>query len=306
MFVVSWKIYKYNLDDPMPSSHLTVPRNQGREAMAYLTFILNHYDRLPRYTVFLHGHARSWHQAEPIAWKVRALNLDLLKHEGYINFRCGLKPGCSADTVLGAAHPEPRDHPLVRQIMPAFWKEMYQPKHGRWDLGPYPAEVGQPCCAQFGVTRESILARTKEFYAAYRRPMERDVREYKKIFGDLWDGYRMGILYEHLWHVVFGKEPLLCPDAEFCRAMYFGDQIRCANYTGDYEHSRGWGKIACSNTWDDEVVRVETAEQDQYGGWDGVKDPGFIEAWLEDVGVDETSDEIKKDVNIAKTVGQLA
>lgn len=240
--------------------------------MAYLTHIITNYDNLAPYTIFLHGHARAWHQPEPTAWKIRALNLDLLATEGYINLRCGLKPGCSADTILGSAHPEPRDHPEVRSIMPAFWAWNFQPEHGRWDLGAYPSELGQPCCAQFAVTRERILARPKEFYEAYRRPMERDVREMQRVFGPLWTGYRMGVLYEHLWHVVFGKEALFCPDARFCREVVFRDQVRCADYTGDYEHRAGWRKIQCQNAWDSEGMDVETGEVDRYGGWDGVKD----------------------------------
>lgn len=39
-FCLSWEIYKYVVDDPDPqtTTNLTVPRNQGRETMAYLTF----------------------------------------------------------------------------------------------------------------------------------------------------------------------------------------------------------------------------------------------------------------------------
>lgn len=281
----SWRIHKYTLDDPSPALNTTIPRNQGREAMAYLTHIINNYANLAPYTIFLHGHSRSWHQPEPIAWKLRALSLDLLATEGYINLRCGLKPGCSADTILGTAHPGPRDHPKVRSMMAAFWAWSFQPEHRRWDFGPYPPELGQPCCAQFAVSRERILARPREFYEAYRRPMERDVREMQGVFGPLWTGYRMGILYEHLWHVVFGKEALFCPNPQFCRAVYFRDAIRCSNYTGDYEHRAGWKKIECKNTWDHAGMEFETGEVDRYGGWDGTKDPESVLEAVNDANV---------------------
>lgn len=242
--------------------------------MAYLTYILQNYNDLPTHTIFTHGHAHSWHQPEPLAWKIRALDFSLLDTEGYINLRCGLKPGCDDGTILGSNHPEPRDHPKVRQMMPAWWELMYRPPHGRWDFGPYPPELGQPCCAQFAVTRARILSRPREFYEAYRRPMERDVTEYKALLGNLWNGYRMGILYEHTWHVVFGKGALLCPAPEYCRRVVFRDLVRCSGYTGDFDHSAGWRGVKCVNGWDGDVEWVEEGKVDRWGGWDGFREVG--------------------------------
>lgn len=34
--------------------------NVGREAPAYLSWIIEHYDNLPDRTVFIHGHRTSW------------------------------------------------------------------------------------------------------------------------------------------------------------------------------------------------------------------------------------------------------
>lgn len=70
------------LDDSNPNHKYTVPRNQGREAMAYLTctlhtlkrqcacgklnrglmdlVIIDNYNRFPDVAVFIHGHLRSW------------------------------------------------------------------------------------------------------------------------------------------------------------------------------------------------------------------------------------------------------
>jgi hypothetical protein len=48
----------YQVDDPewtRGALHRTV-RNKGNEAMAYLQFIIDYYDRLPQSMVFLHGH----------------------------------------------------------------------------------------------------------------------------------------------------------------------------------------------------------------------------------------------------------
>lgn len=48
----------YQVDDPANTKgalHRTV-KNKGNEAMAYLQFIVDYYDRLPASIVFLHGH----------------------------------------------------------------------------------------------------------------------------------------------------------------------------------------------------------------------------------------------------------
>ena len=84
----SWTIKKYVMDQEHPVDGLAVPRNFGREAMAYLTYIIDHYDDLPAYSVFVHGHYRAWHQQAPIPAKIRALNLTALEEENYISFRC--------------------------------------------------------------------------------------------------------------------------------------------------------------------------------------------------------------------------
>ena len=48
----------YQVDDPentIGAQHATLA-NKGNEAMAYLQFIVDYYDRLPPVMVFLHGH----------------------------------------------------------------------------------------------------------------------------------------------------------------------------------------------------------------------------------------------------------
>ena len=49
------------VDDPAATAgavHKT-PANKGNEAMAYLSFIIDYYKRLPASMVFLHGHRRA-------------------------------------------------------------------------------------------------------------------------------------------------------------------------------------------------------------------------------------------------------
>ena len=44
-----------------PHSRYNVPVNRGAEASAYLKYVLDHYDGLPRWSFFVHGNESSWH-----------------------------------------------------------------------------------------------------------------------------------------------------------------------------------------------------------------------------------------------------
>lgn len=62
-----------------------------------------------------------------------------------------------------------------------------------------PAQVGQPCCAQFAVSREQILKRPLQEYVSYRQwVLDTEMVDEKS-----------GRVMEFLWHVIFGKEAVL-------------------------------------------------------------------------------------------------
>ena len=88
----SWESAIYTVDDLAAPLHLTT--NKGREANAYLTYIIQHYDSLPNTIVFLHSHKEGW----PEAWhtdeknynnvlSVQKLRLDTVQNNGYVNLR---------------------------------------------------------------------------------------------------------------------------------------------------------------------------------------------------------------------------
>ena len=68
--------------------------------MAYLTYIIDHYDNLPDIAVFVHGHYRSWHQHAPISAKIRALNVTAVERENYVSLRCSDNMGCERRPYL--------------------------------------------------------------------------------------------------------------------------------------------------------------------------------------------------------------
>src|SRR6201999_319906 len=54
------KIYTVDSAVPDPSSG-SLPANKGHEGMAYLTYIIDHYDSLPDVVLFFHPHKITWH-----------------------------------------------------------------------------------------------------------------------------------------------------------------------------------------------------------------------------------------------------
>lgn len=69
--------------------------------MAYLTYIIDHYHKLPSTIVFLHAHRSgflmAWHVDTPLHDNVealRSLRLDFVQLNGYVNLRCNWNPGC--------------------------------------------------------------------------------------------------------------------------------------------------------------------------------------------------------------------
>ena len=99
----SWKVYQYIADDPT-ATYFT-PANKGREAMAYLTFIIDHYNKLPDFMVFMHGDYRAWHQIEPSPYILSALNLSYVEALGYANLRCGKMLYCDSPHHTDAVNP---------------------------------------------------------------------------------------------------------------------------------------------------------------------------------------------------------
>jgi hypothetical protein len=190
-------------------SKLITPLNKGHESMAYLTYLIDHYDALPSTMVFLHSHrdgfTSAWHVDAPLHDNVaamRALQLDFVQHNGYANLRCNWNPGCMAN------------HRLNRYVTEQVWAEIFDgtstpPLNATDFLASVtgmdtahkqkymvkPKEVGAACCAQFAVSRKQVLQRPREDYIRFRR----------WVIDTDKDDATSGRVMEFLWHLIFGK-----------------------------------------------------------------------------------------------------
>jgi len=202
---------------------LTVPKNKGREAMVYLTYLIENYDKLPDNVVFIHASRFAWHNDDPdfdAVPTLRNLQFGHLEEVGYVNLRCVWVIGCPYEI-----HPFRDDghHDEESEVLSA--KGAYKQAFEVLLPGvPVPELVAVSCCSQFAVTRQKIQTRPRSDYEHYRdwlleTPLGDDVS---------------GRVLEFLWHILFGQEAVFCPSAEACYCKVFGHcNINCTDSACD-------------------------------------------------------------------------
>ncbi|KAL4892065.1 hypothetical protein BDV59DRAFT_208748 [Aspergillus ambiguus] len=199
-----WQHAIYVVDDDDTAAPLRVAKNKGKESGVYLQYIVDHYDRLPSTIVFLHSHRdgypEAWHtefdeHSNPLT--VQMLQTDFVQRNGYANLRCNPTPGCP-DEIRPFRASGSDDH-LPELLFPMVWQTFFNNTN-------VPEVVATPCCAQFAVSRDQVWQRPLSSYRAYHRwLMETDLPD------DV-----SGRIMEYMWHIIFGQDPVYCPDMEQC------------------------------------------------------------------------------------------
>ena len=77
-----------------------MPFRRANEAVAYLTYVIDEYEKLPSVVVFHHWHLAAWHDEEDVG-NASALferfRADTVHHRGYMSLRSIWEPGCPAE-----------------------------------------------------------------------------------------------------------------------------------------------------------------------------------------------------------------
>lgn len=192
-----WQHAIYTVDN---TSHLLhTDANKGREANAYLSYILRNYESLPSIVAFVHPHRDGY----PAAWhndasnydnvnSLKALNIDFVQRNGYANLRCIWIPGCP-DEIHPLREPpkDVDDGESTEQAMASVWPLFFAPQ-------AVPSIIGTPCCAQFAVSRDQIRNRPLLEYVRYH-----DWLVKTELSDDV-----SGRVFEYLWHIIFGQDPI--------------------------------------------------------------------------------------------------
>ena len=189
------------------SAPLHPPRNKGHEVMIYLTYIIDHYDNLPDIVLFMHSHRWTHHNNEflghdavEMIYRLRSWHVI---RKGYMNMRCHWSPGCPE-----WLHPVSKQELLGKQeetMLSKCWSELFP-------LEPIPAFLAQPCCAQFALSKERLLAIPLSRFVFYRDWMLRTPLS----------DYISGRIWEYTWQYVFTSQSADCPTEYSCYCDGFG------------------------------------------------------------------------------------
>ncbi|KAL1609778.1 hypothetical protein SLS59_001289 [Nothophoma quercina] len=188
-----------------------VPKNKGREAMVYLSYIIDHYDDLPDTTLFMHAHRHAWHNNQLMgldaAQIVNRLNHDRVARLGYMNVRCHHDPGCPdwihMDRPGG-------DFDFFHKPEEIYWrKSIWEEIHPG---APIPPSISGICCAQFAVSRDRIR----------QVPLERFIHYRKWLLTTGMDDQFSGRIFEYIWHYIFTGHEVYCPAMNTCYCDGYG------------------------------------------------------------------------------------
>ena len=162
---LNYPVFIYTKEDP--TSTYNIPINKGHEASVYLKYIIDHYDALPKYVAFVHGHESDWHHKESM---LKLNNLEMPEN-GYINLNDGNKKTLihydekndiiMNDYINKLLNPT-APNKTKNYDMQQWYKEYIFPRLG--SLKQYNLQNTDNWCAQFIVSRERILQHPKSFY----------------------------------------------------------------------------------------------------------------------------------------------
>jgi len=173
---IDFKTIIYDKENPL--NKYNVEKNKGNESSAYLKYIIDHYDDLSEYTIFLHCHEFSWHHEGSI---IDIINNNKNIHHTYTNLN---------NYILGNLDDldlSPSDLGIYFRtyIKPAVGPNILYPNFTKDVLG----------CAQFIVHKNNILNHSKLFYQKiYDWLMETHI-----------DNYFSGRFLEWTWDLFWNK-----------------------------------------------------------------------------------------------------
>ncbi|GFG20403.1 hypothetical protein IFM61606_00528 [Aspergillus udagawae] len=204
-----WRNFIYTVDDVNAARH--TPKNKGRESLAYLQYIVDHYHDLPSTMVFLHSHKDGWEagwHTDTLDYSnvesVRSLQTEFVQQSGFVNLRCQGNPGCP-DEIRPLEDPPQPGKENSRAYAKA-WEEL----HNNTNV---PETVGAPCCSQFAVSKAQVL----------KRPLSDYQRYYHWVLTNKLPDELTAWIMEYSWHIIFGKDPVFCPDIYQCYQDVYGN-----------------------------------------------------------------------------------
>ena len=157
----------------------------GREAVPYLRFIIDHYDNPPaKRLIFIHGHRKSWHYTTDILTTIH----NLLRTREFYEMEFGSVNHFFFQSVVPW-----RNEPELRDLFFYVFQGTPIMKFYNVDY------LWFPCCASFFVKSSNIKIRTKQFYQDLIYRIRSSHIENPTNFSQ----FNCGRILEYTWHIIF-------------------------------------------------------------------------------------------------------
>ena len=176
-----------------PDAEQQLPVNRGDEAAAYFKYLMDHYDTLPEYVMFVHGHEYAYHAPTSMATTCR---LDIPTQIEAMGGFASLNHDKRGRTVRKYA-----DRLMPAPWSPAFLARALAGLYGTAEQPPVstPTKLAFPASAQFAASRHAIRTRPRAFYArAYNLSTAATPETCR---GRTCGGY----FFEQQYHYIFGR-----------------------------------------------------------------------------------------------------
>lgn len=199
------------LENHFAVQNVTVSRSKkGREAGAYLNYIVDNYHSLTDVTIFIHNQDHAWHNTRlfnlRMSRNLARLSRAFVFNEGYFNLRCDWEPGCPArlnltSPTLGSSSGNNDETDPEVEAMRMAWSQIHPD-------GALPAVLAQPCCSQFAASRKRIHA----------IPLARWIHFRDWVVSTQLSDWAAGRVWEYTWQYLLAGDrvAIWCPSEMDC------------------------------------------------------------------------------------------
>lgn len=204
----AWRNDVIAMETMWPHAHPKAHRpDKGRVASAYLRWIIENYNHLPETTVFLPPADTFDKEKIDLGEALSRLQIPFVHSSGYANLHCPTSKSLTTcnDKVLNVAKASYEFRVLEAKIRD-IWTKLFDKEVA------VPERLASVLGAEFVVSREQVRKRSVDEYLRYWTWLQKTIM----------DDDSSGLVFEYLWHVVFGKDAVFCPDLAKCECDLYG------------------------------------------------------------------------------------
>lgn len=193
-----------------------IPICRDGEASTYLTYIIDHYDKLTTWTLFLHGHENHWHHPVSVL-RTCEINPDNTKLK-FFSVNHNRNGFITTSTRIGNIIPHEIPMDAYQEVyMDIFGQDEYNAiVNAHFKKEGKIVSQGMTHSAQFFVHKERILQRPKSFYEHCLHVLQFNItlnQTPSSMFSpSAYVQRTLGpFVFEYLWHYIFGESWMYVP-----------------------------------------------------------------------------------------------